>query len=125
MQGISVMKQTSHIFVQVAALLVVASVLTACDDGVAPSSNKPAAAKDQSTLQSAQDVAAWEAAQTADTLEAYRQYLIEFPRGQSVAAAKQSIAKLAANTWDIARQSNDPSQLAAFVAAYPDCRFAP
>ena len=69
----------------------------------------------------ATEYAAYEEAQAANTVEAYKAFLAEFPDGVNKAAAEERIDAM---EWDVAEAENTAEAYEAYLAAHPDGRHA-
>jgi outer membrane protein assembly factor BamD (BamD/ComL family) len=74
----------------------------------------------------------WQQAQQQNTVQAYQQYIQQYPQSDHVAAARQQIAHIqqqkemqqARADWQRAQQANTPQAYQQFLQQHPDSQFA-
>ncbi|HET7369222.1 MAG TPA: SPOR domain-containing protein [Gammaproteobacteria bacterium] len=74
----------------------------------------------------------WQQAQQQNTVQAYQQYIQQYPQGDHVAAARQQIAHIqqqkemqqARADWQRVQQANTPQAYQQFLQQHPDSQYA-
>lgn len=94
-------------------------------------------ARRAAAARAARERQAWSAADTANTLPGYQQYLAEFPSGQNAAEAQSRIDRFMADAataeataieqaaWNTAKSSNTAESYQTYLSSYPNGAYSP